>query len=460
MSRQTVMNTGSIVKTLMLIAVLFSITSITRAEWTDPASEREMYVYSRGISEIREIREVEVNKGENELLLYMFPQGTYAETITLDVRDPKTVSTVSYGFITELLEMDKYWFHMVGREVELNDSLYVGTLRRVTDNKLFIEPFDKPGVLQVVDRSDVEDLQISELPDGLVTEPALRWSYRAKKSGTVQIELRYFCEDFKWDAEYQATLDKKGVNLKGWFVIDNFSRFNYHFDRLTLVAGSIHLAGDKRRVDRENPRPGAASGGSESSFGEVRRFVVDGPGILYPAHTTILPMFSTDHIDNLVQYIYDAAIFDDRVTAHLLFALAGKDARPLPAGTVKVYRKEKSDTIFIGEDTIDDTPPGSQVDITLSQAFDITAERTRKAETEVKSGGTAETFEIKLANSMAKPVAVIVYERLFGDWRIPDARLDGVSVNVLKEDARTARFDVSLDSGVVRTLTYRVEYRR
>ena len=48
---------------------------------------------------------------------------------------------------------------------------------------------------------------------------------------------------------------------------------------------------------------------------------------------------------------------------------------PLPEGIVRVYKKDKTDREFIGENKIKHTPKNEIIDIEVGNAFDITSER-------------------------------------------------------------------------------------
>ncbi len=445
---------------LLILSLVCLLTPSSGAVRNDPATSREIIVYSRGVTEIREIRQITVEKGRGEALLTMLPYGTDGATITLKVNKPKEISTISVSFADDLLDMDRMWERRIGEHVRLNDTLAVGTLLRVTDNKLFVAPDSSPGKIQIIDRSDVEDLTLDAMPDGLVAEPSVRWQYEAKRAQEVEVSLSYFCNDFTWTANYQALLEKDNLSLNGSYIVDNLSDLSFNYKRLTLVAGEIHLASDKRRVDRHNPKAGAASGDTQTQFGDLRRFVIDQGGILTSGQNTVLPMLTADAIPYQTRYVYDATIFDDRITTHIEFALIGKQAAPMPSGIVKVFKTEKNEALFIGEDSIDDTPSGSPLDLTLSQTFDLTAERKREREETTPDGGTRQMFKVTLGNSRDQGVTVEVLERLFGDWSIKEANIEGKPVEPIIEDARTVRFDVPVGAGKTAVLTYLIEYVR
>ena len=324
-----------------------------------------------------------------------------------------------------------------------------------------MEPENQPGHIEVLNRGSVKAPILEELPAALVTEQSIRWSYTSSKSTTVRLELRYFTKSITWSSDYFIEMNGDLADLTGRYVVHNNSGQNYRYDSLTLVAGEVHLAGDRRRVDRENPLPGASENHPGTEFGEVRRWVIPSPGYLYSAHATILPAFHLDEIVVSRKYVYDASIFNDRITGYLQFVLNAEDAVPLPEGTVRVLRRGlEGESIFIGEDTIDDTPAGSPLELALVQVFDLTAERTRIEEGPLPDGGTMQRWKVTMGNSGGKSVEIEVLERLFGAWTVPAASLDGVVISPAVRDARTAKFNVPLNPGETKRLEYEIHYRR
>ncbi|HEB84071.1 MAG TPA: hypothetical protein ENI92_03620 [Bacteroidetes bacterium] len=421
-------------------------------------NHREIVVYARGIAEIHETHTVSLQKGEGEITFAPLPMGTYGETATLEVLKPGKVETRSLGYSYNLLTMDRLWEAQVGRPVTLSlaDDTLRGTLRRVTDDKLFLEPEGEPGVIRVIDRAEVDDPTLDTLPEGLTLAPSLLWRYKARSGGNAEVRLTYMCEGMEWSAEYRVVFEKGIVNLRGDFVVDNDCGMTFPYDQLVLMAGEVHLAGDKRSIDRMNPKPGAAGAAGRTPFGDLRRFIFDEPGRLVNGRQTSLPRYDENGWKAGKKLVYDATIFNDRVTRHLTFT----PTAPLPAGKVRIYLRAGDRLYFSGEDEIDDTPAGSPVDLTVGYAFDITAERVRKREVPSPEGGTSQTFVVTLGNSSGGDVTVQVLERLFGDWRITSATVGGEPVTPTVEDARTVSFLVPLPAGSTTVLEYEIHYQR
>ncbi|MBS1262500.1 MAG: hypothetical protein MAG453_01852 [Calditrichaeota bacterium] len=419
---------------------------------------REIVVYTRNVAEVTETRQVTLSRGEGELLLPGVPSGVFRGSIHVDVIDGGAATTRALAFSDQLLDIDAYWRNRVGERVTItvDDTTELsGTLARATDRALYLTMADEPGVLHRIERSRVDHGELSDVPRSLVLQPSVRWMYDARRGGEATVRLSYLTGGLRWHGEHRVALEgtRAGVVANG--VVANETGITFPFDRLTVVGGAIHLAGDRRRVDRLNPKPGAMSGGDDSRFGDVRRWVVDG-GELVANHSTSLELVAENVRGVEREYIYDATIFDDRISAHVKFSLAGA----LPGGDVRVFEIHGGDALFVGEDRVDDTPPGSEVDLNVGQVFDLTAERTRISEGTAADGRTKQRIEVELGNSGGDDVTVRVLERMFGDWSIPFAERDGSPIEHEKEDARTAAFDVLVPAGETVTVTYDIVYER
>jgi len=107
--------------------------------------------------------------------------------------------------------------------------------------------------------------------------------------------------------------------------------------------------------------------------------------------------------------------------------------------------------VFVGEDSIDHTPKNEDVNLTLGQAFDITA-RAKQTDFEQISDRVYENeYEIELKNAKADKVTVDVREAIPGDWKIIKE-----SQEHKKLDSATAGWLIEVPANGSAKLTYRV----
>ncbi|MCB2211822.1 hypothetical protein KQI52_06900 [bacterium] len=444
------------VVSFLLLALLLLPCATTFAQNSQLVS-RDIVVYTRDIAEIQEVRTVELERGRNSVRLFGIAQDILEGSVSIEVSDAQ-VRTHSIGFTALDFDIDKYWQAQVGEMVKfkLDDGDKIeGLLRMYQDDDLYIQEDDDSEALTVIDKDRIEGNKLENFAPQLSTTPSLLWDYTAEKRDEVTVRLTYLTEGMYWTGEHKIVLEGNRAGMISTAVVVNETGLNLSYDTISFIGGHIHLAGDRRRVDRMNPAPGAMAGGTESRFGDVRRWQAE-DGELLADHNTRIVLLSGHAAEVKRSYVYDATIFDDRVSAHVEF-----DAQAaLPYGDVRVYEILEGTSLFIGEDRIDDTPPGSPVDLNVGQVFDITAERTRMHEGRGEGDNTTQTYSVKLGNSGDDDVTVRVLERVFGDWTIPSANVDNTPIDAIKVDARTAAFDVLVPAGQTVNLTYEIIYER
>ncbi len=126
---------------------------------------------------------------------------------------------------------------------------------------------------------------------------------------------------------------------------------------------------------------------------------------------------------------------------------------PLPAGKVRVYKKDPSGNLqFVGEDRINHTPRNEKIRLTVGRAFDVVGERKEMGQNRISDRVMERTVEVRIRNRKDEKVQVVVQEPMYGDWTITKS-----SVPSTRKDENTAEFvlDVPSDQEVVLTYTVR-----
>jgi len=128
---------------------------------------------------------------------------------------------------------------------------------------------------------------------------------------------------------------------------------------------------------------------------------------------------------------------------------------PLPKGTVRVYKADKSGAKqFIGEDNIDHTPRDEKVRIKMGEAFDVVGDRKQMSWKPLGSCVSESSWEIELRNHKDQATRVEVWEPVGGDWQVLES-----SHPHKKQDAFSFTFDVNVPKNGKTKITYRVRVR-
>jgi hypothetical protein len=130
----------------------------------------------------------------------------------------------------------------------------------------------------------------------------------------------------------------------------------------------------------------------------------------------------------------------------------------LPAGFLRVLGRDNAGTPqFLGEGRLDDTPKGSDANLTLGTAFNLRAERERTAFKLDKDARTMdEGFRITLSNAgqSARVVTVREHPSRWREWTLASS-----SVKPSKQSPDVLEFKVNVPAGCKATLDYAVHYR-
>jgi hypothetical protein len=156
-------------------------------------------------------------------------------------------------------------------------------------------------------------------------------------------------------------------------------------------------------------------------------------------------------------YNNPGAAIKEKVGVYVQFrnSQVNKLGMPLPAGTVRLYKKDdKGNQQFIGEDRIDHTPKDETIKIKMGDAFDIVGERKQTDWRKIADNLYEVAFEISLRNHKDEPVIVSVIEPMLRDWEILSS-----SDSYKKIDAHTAQFDIPIAKDGATKLQYRARFK-
>jgi hypothetical protein len=138
---------------------------------------------------------------------------------------------------------------------------------------------------------------------------------------------------------------------------------------------------------------------------------------------------------------------------HAAVALAFTNTnRAMPAGTVRVYTSDETGAPkFSGEQKIDQTPAGSDLTITLGEAFDVTVQGTIVTSEKATQNRTRFNMSYVLRNARAQPVTVELRQSgLYGrDSEISEESLRGKQL-----DAHTHLWNVTVPANGQTILTF------
>jgi hypothetical protein len=419
-------------------------------------------VYNQNFALVKDVRNLQLASGNQEIRIDDVAATIDATSVHFGALDhPRDVAVLEQNYQYDLADADRLLQRYLGQDVTAvvkDGSTKTGTLLSFDGGSLVL--VGKDGA-SIVNRAEVQDIRLGEVPGGLVVKPTLVWTLASGRTGPERVEVSYLANSINWHAEYVAVVNQKdtALGLDGWVSLDNRSGATYTDAKLKLVAGDVH------RVQERQPRfmpeaPVALKSGvaepqfQEREFFEYHIYTLERPATVADRETKQLSLFPSASAGAKKVLTYDATQNPTKVAVRMEFENSRENrlGMALPAGKVRVYKEDADGALeFVGEDRIDHTPRDEKVRLFLGYAFDVVGERKRTDFRKITNRSQEETYEIQVRNHKDERVDVVVVEHLYGDWEIRTN-----SHEFTKKDSNTVEFPLSLGADATATVTYTV----
>lgn len=322
----------------------------------------------------------------------------------------------------------------------------------------------------------VGEIELAELPPGLISKPSLVWKVETTKAGTHETEVAYQTQGLNWKADYVAILNKDDnqLDLNSWVTLDNQSGASYHNAALKLLAGDVHRV----QPQLQNVYAGAAMRAAaapepqfqEASFAEYHLYTLQGKTDVLDKQTKQMSLFNASKIPAKKLFIFDAqrngyvprynpnGNQEQKVQVKIEVENTTKNGlgMAMPKGKVRVYKRDQDGALqFIGEDEIDHTPRDEKVRLYIGDAFDLVGERKLMHQENVASRVQHTTYEVSLRNHKDVPVTITYVDHPnSNDWTILNS-----SQPYVRRDAHNVDFPVQVPANGEVKINYQIETR-
>jgi hypothetical protein len=339
----------------------------------------------------------------------------------------KPLEILWQDFRYDLVSTEKLLERYIDQPVEVatkDDQVRRGTLLTSDPGALVLQ--DAGGGLSLLNRAEVKQVGLKELPKGLITRPTLVWRLRSSDSGDSPLEVSYMAAGLSWHAEYVAVVDEaaSSLDLQGWASVENHSGATYDDAKIKLVAGSVHRAATPRPLYRGMAEEGVSAMAKmveERGFFEYHLYEVASRATLSNNEVKQIGLFHATGIASRKKFAYEADKDAEQVQVTVEFendASSGLGV-PLPGGVVRVFQRDRDGSLELaGEDRIGHTPKNETVRIAVGSAFDVKPERKQTEIHQISARVTEASYEITLKNHKTEAIDVTVVEHAFGDWEI------------------------------------------
>ena len=433
-------------------------------------------VYNQNLALVRETRNLNLGQtGVGTLRFMDVPSKINPRTVHVQPLAASGPAVLEQNYEYDLISPEKLMEKYVGRDVEIVEQADDLTNRTV---KATLLATNGGPVYRIGDRIVIGQggkVTLPDLPADLVARPTLVWTLDVPKAGPAPAEVSYLTDGMNWSADYVAVVDAddRKAGLSGWVTIDNHSGATFTDATLKLVAGDVRRVAPQQLMDYEAQgkvmrMASSAPQFQEESFFEYHLYTLDRKTTVKDNQTKQLSLFTAPSVPVTKRLLLTGNFGSYRnalgtglqtekvaVVLELVNANASGLGMPLPKGTVRVYKKDKTGAEqFVGEDAIDHTPKDETIRLHVGDAFDLVAERSQTDFKAVSPRENQSAWTIVLRNRKDEDVVVTVREPMGGDWTLLSSSLPGKKV-----DQQTLEFNVPVAKGAETKLTYRVAVR-
>jgi hypothetical protein len=428
--------------------------------------EVALTVYNQNLALVREIRQLEFQKGVNEMKFsevasQIDPTSVHFRALDAPLKILLLEQNYQYDLVSSEKLLQKYIDNEIGIQAKQGE-IYSGRLLSFDGGGLTLK--QPGGEIKIVSRSEIRDISFPALPEGLITKPTLVWLFDSEFKGRQKAEVSYLTNGISWHAEYVAVVDQadRNLELSGWVSIENNSGASYPQAKLKLIAGDIHRVQERmKRMARDGMAAelAAAPTFEEKAFFEYHLYTLTRPATVKDREIKQLSLFPNAKVEVQKKFLYDGARYGNKVRVNLEFDNSQKAGLgiPLPKGKIRVYKADVDQSLeFIGEDLIDHTPRDEKVRIYVGNAFDIVGERKQTGYDRLSEKVQRYSYEISVRNHKEERARVTVVEHMFhGDWELTKS-----SQTYEKKDAFTIEFVLELAADQEEKINYTVLYTR
>jgi hypothetical protein len=445
---------------------------------TDNQTGIAVTIYNQDLALIRDSRKITLAAGENDIAFIDVSAAMRPETALLNAPGG-AVDVLEQNFDFDLLTPEKLLEKSVGQKIRVFRT-NPETGEDSSEEAEVLSVAGGQAVLKIGDRIETAipgRFVYSGVPANLRARPTLVIKAVADKAGEVPVDLSYLSRGLSWSADYVVDLgaDEKSVNINGLVTLTNQSGITYKDAKLQLVAGNVNqvqpylerAAGGMVAMDA---MPSAAPKMVEQAAFEYHLYSLERPTTIKENQTKQVAMLSAAEVPVEKKYLITNAAnvwgnygynFGEGPRQNAAVKLKFKNEEkshlgmPLPAGIVRVYKKDANgNTLFVGEDHIDHTPKNERVDLTLGEAFDITARAKQTNYTKLADDLYENAYEVEIKNAKKEKVTVDLREAFPGEWKMLDETLKHE-----KLDSNTAQWlvDVPAEGSTVVKYSVRIK---
>lgn len=439
-----------------------SVSATALAETAVTAQSRDdlaITIYNNDLAMVRDSRTVNLTAGKSTIAFEEVSARIMPQTAALT----GGIRVIEQNFDFDLISPEALLDKAVGQEVLLYRQDDDGDME--VRDAVVLANNGGAAVLQV--GNEIEVIQndfpgrivFKEIPENLRAKPTLSMRVDTAKAGDQRIELAYLTNGIRWSADYVGSLssDETKMDITGLITLTNNTGVAYTDAKTQLIAGDVNrVSSVRRKYGREEIMVMATSRAQDmappEAVADYHMYTLPQPTTIANNQTKQVTFMTAGQVPVKKVYSHDAWGFSTQkepqnVDVSLTFTNdeASNLGIPLPRGVVRVYGKDSTGAAqFVGEDSINHTADGLDLDLTMGKAFDVTVTSRKVDDALVSKTRTREireiTMEYTFKNAKSTAVEVNLVQRVGRDAELLESAL-----TASEEDAQTLKFTVPVE---------------
>jgi hypothetical protein len=425
----------------------------------DVEQKLSITIYNNDLALVQDARRLEVTAGRTRLEFKNVSAQIQPQTVALS---GKGLGVVEQNFDYDLLTPAKMMEKAVGKQIRVLRTLPNG--KEIAETATVLSVNDGV-VLKIGDRIEVlrDDgiptrVIFSSIPENLRASPTLSVTVDAAVAGPRDVALSYLTNGLGWRADYVTLFDEgRGMlQLQGWITLTNRSGTTYKNVKTQLVAGAPNSAMAETDSSEDSVAAAGTEDAEQESVGDYLLYTLPERVTIADNQTKQVGFLDLQNVKAVKKYEYRADGFSSQehpAQADMVLEFSNK-TKALPAGTLRVYMKDKSgEAKFIGENTVGHTPASSAIALKIGESFDVTVQPTLTSSEKISRWRTRNTMSYSFRNARNKPAVVEL--RQGGLWL--GGKVEKESLPSRRINAGTLVWNVTIPAGGETVLTFTVD---
>ena len=417
-------------------------------------SDLKITIYNSNKAFVNDKRTVNIETGKQKLVYVGVPSSLITQSVVPTFEGVET-TLFSQNYIYDLVSLNAMLNKSIDREVSFytngrEPKLLKGIVMSASPQVMIKES----GSGSIYTLNAPTQVIFSSVPKNMITKPSLIWNVETKKSGKLDIDLKYLTKGISWKSDYVLNLDKKTLDLHAWITVNNNSGVSYENAQISCVAGELNSVQEPRMEYRRMKGMAMADAAvQEESFSGYHLYkipfretiankqqkqiaFIDQKGVKYRQYGKNVNSYFEKYGEQKLSFANVITFDNDKNNSMGL---------PLPSGVVRMYQKDSNgETHYIGEDRVKNIPENERVTLKIGQLFDAVGEK-KISKYVARSGYRNVETTYSVRNQGKEPLSLKIEERIpvYGDKITQKNSCKGIC-SVEKKNAFVREFTIRL----------------